>query len=148
MCPACARDFELLRAVEESAPVPPSIAPWATALAATLVFAIGITWYTRGGHPVSVDDRVRGAHDAVAVVGVRSSGPARLVWHTVPTAIRYDVEVLDARGEPVFSATVRDTTAVLSDSLMASATPGWRWWVRAHLADGTSRESPRASLRQ
>lgn len=141
-CPACLRDFELLRAVQASAraeatPVRRRLpVPW---LAAAVVFlAAGtVVLIPRLRHPALVTDPVRGG-DSVVVVGTPALTGARPVfdWRAVPSALSYSVEILDSADRVVAGGTVLDTTWVLPDSVTLRPGTTYRWLVAATTRDG------------
>lgn len=62
------------------------------------------------------------------------------VWRPVPGAFRYQLELLDAEGGLVFSASSEDTVLALPDTLSLTAGE-YRWWVRAVRQDGSQMRS-------
>ena len=138
-CAACKEEFELLRAIHAAERVNAgvvrprrSVAPWLAA--AGIVIAAGALTLTQlqrsGSNPT------RGASSSdIALVGTVSGS---LVWHAIPDAVRYDVEIVDASGSTIFHARVADTTAALPSTLPSSPVS---WWVRATLRDGSERRS-------
>jgi hypothetical protein len=142
-CAPCRGEFELLRALREAAPARRRFALPPRWLAAAAVVALVATstllWRLDGtGDPV-----MRASADDVPLVeptGVVSAAEARtLVWHAVPEATRYAVELFV--GDSVrYAAEVRDTVLALPDSVTLA--PGEHgWWVRARYADGAERIS-------
>jgi hypothetical protein len=140
-CAACKQEFELLRAIHaaEASTVRPRRRniTWLAA-AAVIIVAGSLTLsrferssLTRGGAIAS----------EIPLVGTVSHA---LVWHAVPGAIRYDVEIVDQLGATVFSARTSDTTAALPATL---PTTSLNWWVRATLRDGSERRSAIVPLR-
>jgi hypothetical protein len=132
-CTACKRDFELLRAIHAARAAQGRVeprrvrAPWLAA-AALVVVAVAISVaQMRRTNPM------RGASSAdIALVGIVGSS---LVWHAIPDAVHYDVEIVDASGATIFHQRTSDTTLALPPTKAGS------WWVRATLRDGAERRS-------
>lgn len=150
-CPACRAELNLARAVAEAGrglerrPIPAS---WLALAASVLVLVGGVTLW-RGG--LLTPDRVtRGDGDRVTLVGPTGIRPAdqsrRLVWRSVPRAVRYDVEVLDSAGAPAFATSTADTLADLPPGALRPNVE-YRWLVTAVLPDGGRRRSTAAPLR-
>ena len=163
-CTACRREFELLRAIEVageqagavSAPARRSsatrgrrqIAP--LALAASVLLAVGFgVWQRVGRH--DGPEVERGAPDAVTLVApaadAAASVPVSFVWRAVPGARRYELEVLDAGGTPVYALTTADTVVTLPDVRRLAPGAEYRWWVRVSDDAGSQRASPMRRLR-
>ena len=141
-CVPCRSEFELLRALGEGSAATRrfTLPRWVAAAAAiALVATSTIVWR------LNEADRgvMRAGGDGVPLIqpsGTVSAPEARtLVWHAVPEATRYAVELF--AGDSVrYAAEVRDTTLTLPDSV--DLTPGEHgWWVRARYADGAERIS-------
>jgi hypothetical protein len=146
-CPDCSRDFELLRSVDRAGPAlvhRPAFRRRAVGIAATIVLLVTATlfWRTTGNPGPSF----RGSEDAVTLVGpsgdVPADDPLRLVWNRVPDAVRYDVEILDVAGEPVWSVTTMDTLVTVSTGAGLAADQPLRWWVQVTLPDSRTLRSP------
>lgn len=142
-CAACGAEFELLRSLREAAPRAPGFPVPARWLAAAAVIGLVATstllWrLDRGDRSV-----MRTGTDDVTLIepaGLVSAAAARtLVWHPVPEATRYAVELFV--GDSVrYVAEVRDTVLTLPDSVILR--PGAHgWWVRSRYADGAERVS-------
>jgi hypothetical protein len=163
-CAACRAEFDLLRAIERAgeqtgAVGAPASRSWATrrwrpaaslALAASVLLAVAVGVWQR----VGANDRAdveRGASDAVALVAPSAdavaSAPVRFVWHAVPRARRYELEVLDAAGTPVYAVATTDTIATLANVGRLRAGAEYRWWVRVTDDAGVQRVSPMRRLR-
>jgi hypothetical protein len=142
-CVACKQEFELLRAIHAAESVNAgarprrSVATWLAA--AVVVVAAGAL--TVAQLQRSNPTRGSGLATDIALVGVNDHS---LVWHSVPGAIRYDVEIVDASGATIFHARTSDTTAVLPSTLPQAPLS---WWVRAALRDGSERRSAIVPLR-
>jgi len=139
-CAPCKQEFELLRAIHaadrvNAAAARPrrSMTPWLAA--AAVVIAAGALTVAQLQRPNA--NPVRGSSPSADITLV---GPVNtsLVWHTVPDAVRYDVEIVDANGVTIFHARVADTTAAMPATLPAGSLS---WWVRATLRDGSERRS-------
>lgn len=156
-CPACRGDLALLHATSglgggEQAVTPRRYA-WRRlaplALAASVILAVGIAgigrWINR-----PPDDVTRGGEtDGPALIapardGRTAAGLVPFIWHSVAGALRYTVEVSGDDGTVVFTAGTVDTTA--AGSLGSAPAGPYRWWVRAHLDDGTERRSETRTL--
>lgn len=153
-CPFCHRDLALLQSIHAAKPSQRALIPrqWLAA-ACMLVFVGGAVLVTRAFGPGATSDLTRGDETvggrdgAIAVVAPRDLGPGAgldaLVWHAVPGAVRYAVEVLDQNDRVVFAQQTSDT-AVRVPALTA---PAASWWVRATLGDGSERRSAIVRLR-
>ena len=67
--------------------------------------------------------------------------PVRLVWSSVVNARRYQVEILDSAGNPLYAATTVDTAGEVPVTVPLAAGAVYRYWVRALLVDGTEARS-------
>ena len=171
-CRECARELELLRAIEQAgaasgaAAVAPEREGAATvvplrgrarpawqrfvplALAASLLLAIGIGVLDRGPR---AEDVTRGDAAAVTLLApgpdVRSGPPVTFVWRPVPHALRYTLEVLDDDGNVVFTTATPDTTVTITDASRLAPGAEYRWWVRAVDPEAAQRASPMRPLR-
>jgi anti-sigma factor RsiW len=153
-CRECHREFELLRALDvagarERSPVVRSIGRRLTplALAASLLLAIGIGLSVRSR--ARPEDIPRGGPGNLVLLAppteVAAGQPVRFAWRPVPSARRYQLEVLDANGAAVFSELTGDTTLTWpADRLQPGST--YRWWVR-DVTPGAELSSPLRSLR-
>lgn len=163
-CAACRGEFELLRAIElagEQAGVvsAPARRSWANrgwrqvaplALAASVLLAVGVgVWQRVGRH--EGPEVERGVPDAVTLVApaadATASAPVSFVWRAVPGARRYQLEVLDAGGTPVYALSTGDTVVTLPDMRRLARGAEYRWWVRASDDAGFQRASPMRRLR-
>lgn len=142
-CPACLREFELLRAVQASAradaTTPPRRIPMPWLAAAILVLAMGaLVLVPRLRHPALDTDPSRGADAAIFLgdPGLTSGGRPLFRWRTVPNALSYSVEVLDASDRVVGGGTALDTTWALPDSVALAPGGTYRWLVSAITRDG------------
>jgi len=160
-CGDCARELELLRAIEDAGArggvgerVGAASTPrrWYAplALAASVLIAVGVAVVQRSGRP-GEEDLPRGS-SAVTLLAppndVRTgAGAVSFVWRPVAGAVRYALEVLDTTGVVRLSAATPDTTVTLTD--LRKLTPGveYRWWVRATDAAGAQRVSTMRALR-
>ena len=134
-CAACLPEFELLRAAA-SAGSPTRVSWRPIALAASLLLAVGLGFALRRS-PASEAPVERGSDRGPRLASpmgrVRAADATRLVWHPVPSALSYDVEVTTPSGDVRLTATTTDTVHALA---MPVAGEELRWWVRARLADG------------
>ena len=63
------------------------------------------------------------------------------VWHPLPGAQSYRMELLTAAGSPVFTTRTTDTTVTLPRDVAIAANVEHRWWVSTEMSDGTQRAS-------
>lgn len=154
-CPACRREYDLLRALEsagrrttEDRPVRSigrRFVPFA--LAASLLVAVGVGLLVRNR---SLSDTMRGGagHGGLALLSpgteVPPAQPIIFAWRPLRGAYRYQIEVLDQAGKAIFSEVTRDTTVIWKAGLPPGAT--YQWLVR-DLTPGSRMVSPARSLR-
>jgi hypothetical protein len=160
-CAECRREFDLLRAVEaaggeRTTQVRPLPSAWRRtvpyALAASLALVVGTeAWRRSDSARLGEEQVMRGDGSGVTVVSpggeVAAGEPLTFAWRPVAGARRYDLEVLNADGNVVFSAETRDT--VVTGARPETILPGaeYRWWVRAVLDDGAQPRSEPRSFR-
>ncbi len=161
-CGDCGREFELLRAIDRAADesaqgiakredqVVPlreraswrRFAPYAVAASILIVAAVGVL--SRGS------ELTRGGSTEIILVGppleVRGGTPLTFVWRTMPGAIRYELEVLNAAGAVVHAATSSDTVVTMAGDRLTTGRE-YRWWVRATTGAGPQRASEMRRLR-
>src|SRR3954454_11322394 len=135
-CRECHREFELLRALEVGSGerlVVRSIARRLVplALAASLLLAVGIGLAVRSR--AGAEDIPRGGTHQLSLrrppAEVAPGQPITFSWRSLPSARRYQLEVLDANGTAIFSEFTSDTSLTWSaDRLRTGAS--YRWWVR------------------
>ena len=148
-CATCREELDLLRSVDQAGAEPAAARrrrSWLvpTALAATLLLAVGLTrtMLAPGG-----EDVVRsGDVSAVAVIAPATEAavgePLTFAWRPVDAAVRYRVELMNGGGDVAIEAETRDT-AVTIDGVRNLAAGDYRWWVVAM----TPRPGPRSELR-
>ena len=140
-CAACRREFDLLRATQDAArglaPSTWRVHAMGVAAAAAVIIALTLTIGHRGAPRVGelAPDRSAPASAAQAItlitpLGATPAAAPHFVWHAVPTAGTYHLEVLDDSGAVVVGGDTRDT-AFTAPPL----TPGrsYRWWVQAKI---------------
>ena len=151
-CAACRRELALLHAVSGAGVAAQRVmAPqrswrrWAPmAFAASVVIAVAIAgvdrWRGRAQDEVARSD-AGGAPGLVApsAGSELAVGPVTFVWHKVPRALWYALEVDATDGTVLF--TTRSTDTLFAAPLTSAARGDNRWWVRAHLDDGSERHS-------
>jgi hypothetical protein len=146
-CAQCRSDFDLLWATDRAGRqlMAGRRRAWTVAAATIAVIAAAVVLVVLPGshHVPSVGGGVapdtagsleRGAAGATPTITLI----APLVWHAVPGATRYDVEILDDGGSPVFHSITADTTVAMP---ALDAGRHYRWWVRTSVT-GTSWRSP------
>lgn len=141
-CPACRREFDLLRTVVDARvnrwwliPVVP--------LGAVTLLALAI-W---SGRRLSDPEAVAGPeHTPAPYPGVPRTDSVHLAWRAVDGAARYKLEVFSPAGQLLATAETRETTLTLP---LASTLQGedTRPMVRAYLPDGRVIGTPVAALR-
>jgi hypothetical protein len=133
-CEACKKEFELLRAIHAAEMADARAAPRRSLTpllaAAAVVVVVGALTITTIKRP----SPVRGAGPSADIELVGIVGPS-LVWHAIPGAVHYDVEIIDASGTTLFHQRTTDTTVALPSTISGS------WWVRATLRDGSEHRS-------
>ncbi|MBX6331298.1 MAG: hypothetical protein IRY91_05565 [Gemmatimonadaceae bacterium] len=146
VCRACAREFELLRALRQSAPAEHRWRPATLAIAASLILAVTagvLSLRLRTNGPAG--DIVRGGTAAdvhlIDAVLPAAGSPLVLRWNAVPGAISYTAEVLTPDGTVAARAQTTDTALALPDSVHIAPGTRYLWWVRASLVDGSERRS-------
>lgn len=143
-CVSCKQDFELLRAIHAAEQV--NLAQARPRRSLTPYLAAAVVLIAAGALTVTQLQRsnpTRGASPSsdIALIGATNSS---LVWHAIPDAVRYDVEIIDANGTTIFHARVTDTTTALPATLPNAPLS---WWVRATLRDGSERRSAIVPIR-
>jgi hypothetical protein len=146
--PACRSEFELLRAVvtaERRHRPSRFLAPaWRWAAAVVLVAGAALFWRSRLPQSEPVRGVGAGMTTVAPVEGARVRPPVALVWHSVPGAIEYRVELLNASGDVSWSDVTRDTFIVLPPLEVLSPGAQFSWLVEAVRGTGeTVRSVPR-----
>jgi len=154
-CALCHKELELLRLtadVVEQVARPQWTSRPVLAAAAGVVLLIGgvALWSRRGGVGGSGTEIERGT-GAIALMSPREDSavtrPLTLIWASDSGTPRYQLELLDRDGSPLYLMTTRDTTAAIPDSVPLEPGKEYRWWVRALRADGTQPASTVRRLR-
>lgn len=140
-CADCRAEFELLRAVHAGRPRTRRPLWQPLAAAAVVLFLVGFgVWRVR--HGAERPGPFRGESVALSLVaphpGETLYALPIFVWHSIPNAVTYRVEVVDGNGELVFETTTADTTASVPHTLALSAGVPYRWWVRAQTRAGVT----------
>jgi hypothetical protein len=152
-CDACRRELDLVRASLTAAGMPrqrtwfrsPSIG--LMAIAALLLAVAGVRLFmTSSSSDIETGPVLRGG-SALATYPARwiPSVGAGLAWRPATGAESYRLEVVDQAGAAVVDSTMRDTTFLLSDSLVRNRRE-LTWSVTATLGDGSSVTSLPARL--
>lgn len=148
-CLPCQRELALLGTVADAGSRSARTFPvrWLVLAASFVAVALGVRAFQARDSAAPV---MRGAEPAVLLAsptGARlDADDVHLVWHAFPGATRYDVEVLDATGALVHSATVRDTVLTVPPDPRLTRDGSYRWHVTAIRADGRRVESPMGSF--
>jgi hypothetical protein len=149
-CVECAEELELLRAtrvVRDRARVPNI----AFALAASLLLAAGLGYYTLGRQQATrfPDDLTRGTAGDIQLVSPTANTNAidSFVWHAVAGATSYVMELRNDDGRLLTRGTTADTTLAVPDSVHIAAGSVVYWTVSARLTDGTEVRSPALRVR-
>jgi hypothetical protein len=115
---------------------------WPTAVAATLVVAVGIPVALRGrGDPAEPRYREGAAASTPTLIAPVGDMPGSLaqpfVWHRVTNAEQYTLELVDAEGQVLATVTTADTSAAMPATADPQRTLRARgWWVGARFRDG------------
>ncbi len=146
-CPACRRDFELLRAVHVAAPARTRRLLQPLALAASVALTAGLTWGLWSMLQTDQVDTLRGGDARIEPVAPASDAvvslPVQLAWRPVSDASLYAAELLTHDGLVMQSWVTADTSVTVPVSGGATVQAGaYAWWVRTRLRDGTERRSP------
>jgi hypothetical protein len=159
-CAACHREYEWLRAVDEAAveaggePAGVARPAWwrgtPLALAASIVAVAGaaivLSSVLRSGA-----DRVRGPVSEIELVAPRATAnaaaPIVFVWHPLPNASRYVLEVQREDGSVALADTTADTVLTVAPSAALRPDSTYRWWVREASDAAEPRSSALRTLR-
>ena len=152
-------ELALLQAAGAGMPARSSMREWsrwrwpaATAAAAVLVVAVGLT---RGSGPMAggasendaapvfrEGERTDGLTILSPVGTLATASALEVTWRAVPGAVRYDVELLTDAGAVLARFTTRDTVFRMNGRVApASANEATGWWVVATRPDGQVRRS-------
>ncbi len=163
-CPACRNEFELLRAIERAgeqavaaeAKAPGRVvghirwrqwAPLAAAAAILLAVALGPgrSLWQRPAEPVRGGGVALGLI-APAEAAAPTGSAVAFLWHSVPGAEGYTLELLTSGGQVALSRTTADTA--LTVALPPTMPPGdYTWWVSSRTAAGSGLRSGMRTLR-
>lgn len=141
-CAACHREYEWLTAVDEAAveaggePAASAPAWWRgtpIALAASIVAVAGAAAVLSTALRRETD-RVRGSVSEIALVTPEATAnanmPITFVWHPLPKAPRYVLEVQHADGSVALADTTADTLLTVAPTAALLPDSTYRWWVR------------------
>jgi hypothetical protein len=141
-CETCRRDFDLVRASVVAAT--PRRRTWfrspsigLMAIAATLLVVAGVRLYKASGDSDAAPVLRGGAGVATYPVRWLPNVGAGLAWQPTVGAASYRLEVIDEAGVAVVDSTMRDTTYLVTDSILRSRR-GLTWSVTATLAGGST----------
>jgi hypothetical protein len=73
--------------------------------------------------------------------GTKMGGEHRLLWHSVAAGASYRITLGDSQAQPIYSATVQDTTLVIPASVVMAQGSKFVWYVDAMRADGVTATS-------
>jgi hypothetical protein len=141
VCPACRRDYDVLRVMEEAATPRRVGRSVALALAASIALLVGATFLWRGSSVTEGPGPLRGGEkrpvDLVAPVGTLSAGKrVEFVWRSRADRPAYELELLGPDGRVLFARRTADTSIVLPDSVHLAGAD-YQWTLRARGAEGT-----------
>jgi hypothetical protein len=155
-CPECGRELELLRSIERAGAANTGAAVrgirWrraaSIALAASAVLALSLG---PGRRLWDDDATIRGGESGVVLIAppvgesVGATSALTFTWHAVPTAHRYDLEILAPDGTVALARQTTDTSLTLGapTGLVSGA---YRWWVTAQTEDGARVRSEARAL--
>lgn len=157
-CAACRRELALLQAVSGSGTgqraASARSSSWRRfvplAAAASIVLAVGIVsldrWRQRPDEEIMrTGPGGAGEITLIAPASERHAAakPVTFVWHSVPGAIQYTLEVDTNDGTVLFAARGADTVQTVPNLTAGER----RWSVRAHMDDGSERRSVSRVLR-
>ena len=155
-CATCRRELALLHAVSgttaeqaRSASIYSwrRVVPLAAAAAIVLVLGLfGIQRFLQGPSDIVRAGSTTGPTLVTPASGSAVvTGPVSFTWRSVAGALRYTFEISTSGGTVLASATTTDTVAIAA--LREAPTGEHRWWVRAHMNDGSERRSDTRLLR-
>jgi hypothetical protein len=148
-CDECRAELIASRDAVASAPCrkSPSFRSWGvigTAVAAAaVIIATSIISRSRPDRSIERDPNVAAAAVTVASPADGSSlGADRIVaWHRLADNTSYRITVADQSAQPIYTTTVRDTSAVIPPSIALARGGKYFWYVDAIRADGTTATS-------
>jgi len=152
-CALCHKELELLRltadVVHEVARPQWTSKPVLAAAAGVVLVLGGVAlWSSRGGPGGGDIERGAGAIELLLPAeDTAVSRPLTLVWASDPAASRYQLELLDRNGSPMYVVETHDTVAAVPDSVKLEPGGEYRWWVRSARLDGTQPASTVRRLR-
>ena len=147
-CRACQADLDLLRSARIAAESTDSAPRWerwpAMAAAVVLVIAGGlaIRAATRGTTTDVMRDGTASFQLLAPIEDTTIAPPVRLVWSSLPDAIRYEVEVVTPGGQVAFRNSTRDTALTVPSEVVVHGAD-YRWWVVGVLPQGDRRSATR-----
>ncbi len=131
------REYDMFRALAAGSRGRTFSPPAWIGLAAAMLIAVyaGARWW----HGQATEEPYRGTGSEVTLVmpaaDAHMSLPVTLTWQAVRGAHQYDIEVLDAAGQPAHRVSVRDTTVTIAGPALVVG--DYHWSVAARRADGT-----------
>lgn len=135
------REYEMLRSVHVASIASRPMQWWrpvlAVAASLALVVTIGALMRAGGGPAGTVRGDPRAELLALPAPGAVAALPATLVWHAVPGARSYRVEVLDPDGAVLHARETRDTFAVVGTADVPAGVA--QWWVEVRFTAGAER---------
>jgi hypothetical protein len=154
-CDACRPELALLRSVsgepvasESGSRMPLAWRRFVPVAAAASIAVVGLVVLQQ---VFNGPDVMRGgAAGAIALIApanraTLTSDSTHFVWHPVPGAIRYTLEVTAPDGSVLASQETSDTAVVVKLSTASNADV--RWWVKAAMDDGSEKRSDAREIR-
>ena len=149
-CSACRPELALLHAVSSDTPVEASRSRplWRRlvplAVAASIVLAVGIAGLGQLRDRQSQDITRAGGDSGPGLISPGGGeaiprGPVSFVWHPGDGALGYTLELNASDGTLIYSVRTADTA--VNAALDTIAAGRHRWWIRAHLNDGSEQRS-------
>lgn len=138
------REYDVYRALVAGAHSETSVWPRRLAAAALIAVVVGAGYWALFWPPEGVS--WRGGGGGVVTIfpanGAKIAAPVRLVWHLVPGAREYQIELMEENGRLVAEFQTPDTVFVVPVGTGLRAGTPYRWGVTARQPNGESANSP------